>query len=342
MGQDRAQQPGGDAAPIPHQSQQPTLPQPPSAVLEWTLLLLLLVLGGTAIALVLSTRAPSLFPGIMVVLVAGTLGAALAHVNAYRRLWAAVRAQQQASEAQAQAMQSLAMTDSLTGLWNARYLDDFLPREVSRAARHKGVVSLLMVDVDGLKKVNDQYGHSWGDVLLKGIGKILKESVRLPDTVVRYGGDEFLIVAPDADKAGALTLGKRIQAKMEGFQLQPKGEPVPFGVSVGIATFPTDTENAQDLFQKADAAMYRAKQRGGRGVSVYAGQGAAKRKLIGEYLTDLGVCTAEQLEEALRYALESTNKGNDMHLGQALVELGYATQEEIDRALHIQAQTRQG
>ncbi|GEM_PF-5759073 len=237
-------------------------------------------------------------------------------------------------------LEEMAMYDSLTGLWNFHYLQVQLPREVSRVKRRNIPLSLIMVDVDGLKKVNDGYGHDTGNVLLKDISSMLKESLRISDTVGRWGGDEFLALLPEAGKADALAVAKRIKFRLEQYRLKANGEAIPVSISMGVATFPVDGEDADDLFKKADSAMYLGKQRGGNQVSVYAGPAGGKRKLLGEYLMERGVCTTEQLEEAIRYCLEASKRGEFLAVGEALAKLGYATDEEVQDGLSSQAKDR--
>ncbi|MBI4296962.1 MAG: diguanylate cyclase [Chloroflexi bacterium] len=243
-------------------------------------------------------------------------------------------------ENQLQQIQEQALTDSLTGLWNTRHLRDQLPRELSRVKRHQIPMSLLILDVDHLKEVNDRLGHAAGDTLLRDVGKLIKEALRVSDIVGRWGGDEFLALLPEAGKADALAVAKRVRFRVEQYRLRVGSETRAVEVSMGIASHPVDGEEAEDLFGKADAAMYLAKKRGGSHISVYAGPVGGKGKRLGEYLMELGVSTAEQLEEALRYTLEATKRGEEMAVGQALVKLGYASAGEVEQALKLQAQER--
>lgn len=244
-------------------------------------------------------------------------------------------------EARLKHVEEEALTDSLTHVWNARYLQGQLPKELDRLKRRNLPLSLLMADVDQLKAINDRYGHDVGNEVIRNVARLVQESLRTSDVVGRWGGDEFLALLPEAGKADALAVAKRVHDRLQQYQWQAKGEPVGLRISMGIATFPPDGDTAEELFRKADAAMYMAKKRGGDQITVYAGPVGGKRKAVGEYLAELGVCTTEQLEEALRHCLEANKRGEFLTVGEALAKLGYATEEEIDRALNLQARDRQ-
>ncbi len=109
----------------------------------------------------------------------------------------------------------LAFTDNLTGLYNRRYLLDQLDREFARASRNESSISLVMMDLDGLKAINDRFGHNEGDVVLKKVGRILKQNTRASDTAARWGGDEFVLLAPDTESKRAYIIGERIRTQVE-------------------------------------------------------------------------------------------------------------------------------
>ncbi|MBI4232946.1 MAG: diguanylate cyclase [Chloroflexi bacterium] len=310
-------------------------PRPPTTGLLTALGGILLVAGGvTFVALGSSSGALRLVPEVFL---AGALAAVLLGHAASRghatKLEASLRQLRES-------LSGVAFSDALTQLGNRHYLDRQLAIEIARAVRGNTPLSILLVDVDKLKAVNDGWGHEMGDRLLRQVADVLRASIRVSDIATRYGGDEFLILAPEADKAGSLILAKRILEKAAASTLVAGGKQVPVSLSVGIASFPVDAQGAADLFSKADLALYKAKQRGGQAASIYSGAGRPGKKLLGEYLMELGICTSEQFEQALRHALESSSKGRDLHVGQALTELGFCTQEQLDHALATQARER--
>jgi diguanylate cyclase (GGDEF)-like protein len=152
------------------------------------------------------------------------------------------------------------VTDRLTQVFNYRYLADWLQQEFPRATRGGEPLAILWVDVDGLKRINDSHGHEAGNVALKVVADILKASVRQTDTVVRYGGDEFVVVLPHTGGADAQTVADRIQEAVgrQGFMFE--GRSFPVELSIGIARFPQDAETPQELLTASDRAMYQQKQ----------------------------------------------------------------------------------
>jgi diguanylate cyclase (GGDEF)-like protein len=154
----------------------------------------------------------------------------------------------------------LTNTDDLTKLYNYRYLMQYLEAEVKRCLRYKKKVSLLFIDVDGFKRVNDTYGHLVGSLVLAEIGQLLRKILRETDVVGRYGGDEFVIVLPETPLNGALVIAERIRKEIEDYVFVAQDLSIHLTISLGVANCPKHTLAAEGLIKKADAAMYRAKE----------------------------------------------------------------------------------
>jgi two-component system cell cycle response regulator len=161
-------------------------------------------------------------------------------------------------------LEALAHTDPLTHLLNRRALTIRLVAELERVRRYNSPLTMLMIDLDHFKMVNDTYGHLVGDEVLRGIAVILQRSLRSVDMVARYGGEEFVIVLPETGEHGAVVFAERIRQRVEQhvFEVGP-GRNIRVTVSIGLSSFPAPhVESAEDLFARADAALYRAKEKG--------------------------------------------------------------------------------
>ena len=158
-------------------------------------------------------------------------------------------------------------TDEVTALHTRRHFNERLSIEVSRARRYGSPLSLLVLDLDDFKRVNDELGHLSGDSLLRRIGRLLRENTRQSDVVCRFGGDEFAILLPETTGSEAFTLAERIRlaaekearAELDG---GARGRSIVVGVSIGGATFPTDCEEADELVAMADRLCLEAKRAG--------------------------------------------------------------------------------
>jgi diguanylate cyclase (GGDEF)-like protein len=161
----------------------------------------------------------------------------------------------------------LSRTDALTGLFNRGQLFPTLEQEVQRTRRSERGFCLLMVDLDGLKTVNDSFGHHRGDDVLRSLGAVIRRSIRLVDTAYRYGGDEFLVLLPETDFTGAFVVAEKIRSGAEELGLAVGGGELLTSVSVGLVSCPEDGTSAEDLMIAADRAMYQAKSLGKNQVS---------------------------------------------------------------------------
>ncbi|MCB1195501.1 tetratricopeptide repeat protein [bacterium] len=161
-------------------------------------------------------------------------------------------------------LRKLSVTDELTGLLNRRYFFKRLAQEISKSRRNKRPFSLLILDVDKFKEINDTYGHLEGDEVLRVIAQVLLKCVREMDVVTRYAGDEFIAILPEADKNEAHPVALRILDEMKSHTfINPKTSMTyGVGVSIGISTYPNDGENATDLINTADRGLYTAKHEG--------------------------------------------------------------------------------
>ena len=168
-------------------------------------------------------------------------------------------------------VEELAITDSLTGLYTRRYLFERFGEELQRSKRHGFKFSFLMIDIDDFKRCNDTYGHLVGDVVLKETAHIAKGSTREIDLMARYGGEEFSIILPETDRAGAMLVAERIRKRIEENIFKAYDEKLKMTVSIGLAVYPDDSQEASDLIEAADKALYSAKNSGKNIVCEYKG-----------------------------------------------------------------------
>jgi diguanylate cyclase (GGDEF)-like protein len=165
--------------------------------------------------------------------------------------------------------EALSVTDDLTSLYNSRYLSQVLRRETKRASRNGRPLSLLFIDLDGFKAVNDRHGHLCGSKALVEAAAVIRNSARETDMIARYGGDEFALLLPDTGSEGATAVGERIRERVAAHRfLESEGLHVRLTASVGVATLPDVATSVEALIRAADMAMYRVKGRGKNGIDV--------------------------------------------------------------------------
>lgn len=167
--------------------------------------------------------------------------------------------------------QRQAVTDGLTGLFNHREFQKRLQEELERCKRYGRDFSLLLIDIDFFKSFNDTHGHPFGDLVLKEIGSLIQKTVRTMDVPARYGGEEFAVIAPETTSENAKLLAERLRSYVSTLPFQtPAGQQVVLSVSIGLASFPLDAQDRENLIQAADQALYFAKEAGRNRACLYS------------------------------------------------------------------------
>lgn len=169
-------------------------------------------------------------------------------------------------------IRELTLIDDHTGLYNARHLYRSLESEVARSRRFGRTFSLIFLDLDRFKMVNDRHGHQAGSAVLKEVGEVLRTALRAMDVPVRYGGDEFVVLLPEADRGQAFAVAERLRRSInETAFLEDRGLRIRVTASFGVATFPDDAATPEDLLRLADSAMYRVKETTRDGIAQASG-----------------------------------------------------------------------
>jgi diguanylate cyclase (GGDEF)-like protein len=163
----------------------------------------------------------------------------------------------------------LSETDDMTGLNNIRAFNSILELEIKKSTRYQRTFSILMIDADNLKEINDRYGHEAGDRLIKAMANTIQGCMRESDILARYGGDEFIALLPETDLQHALEAGERIRTAVENTAFDMNGQQIKSTVSIGIASFPHQAGNTIELLRKTDRALYASKHAGRNRVSVF-------------------------------------------------------------------------
>ncbi|MDN5326838.1 MAG: hypothetical protein PWP41_1534 [Moorella sp. (in: firmicutes)] len=166
------------------------------------------------------------------------------------------------------AMEMAAITDDLTGTYNYRYFEQAFSNLLNSRQQPR-TLAVLMLDIDYFKEINDAYGHLTGNRVLAELATILKKCTREQDIVTRFGGEEFAIILPDTDYHGALQLAERIRQAIAGHTFQVEGTAIHITVSAGVAVWPVDGEDKNDIIARADRALYQAKITGRNSVCAY-------------------------------------------------------------------------
>ncbi|MGI8702892.1 MAG: diguanylate cyclase [Candidatus Limnocylindrales bacterium] len=156
----------------------------------------------------------------------------------------------------------LSLFDPLTQLYNRAYFFAVMDREIQRAARTGRRFCLLMLDLDGLKPINDTFGHHFGDELLRNVADVIRDGTRVIDSTARYGGDEFVVLLPETDPTGAFVVAEKLRQGVNRIRIRSGDAQLGATVSIGVVAYPDDGDNGDQLMMSADAAMYESKRKG--------------------------------------------------------------------------------
>ncbi len=167
----------------------------------------------------------------------------------------------------------LSTVDSLTDLYNRAFFFNAVDREIQRGRRFRRGFCLLMMDLDGLKSINDRYGHYQGDVILRGVAQLIQAGLRSIDTAARYGGDEFVALLPETDPTGAYVVAEKIRQMVSELLVEVGGQQITTSLSIGVVSYPEDGKTGDELMIAADEAMYSSKRLGKNRVVGYAEPG---------------------------------------------------------------------
>ncbi len=212
-----------------------------------------------------------------------------------------------------QMVKEQAITDAMTGLYNRRYFEEYLMKEVIRAKRHKQNFTVIGIDLDHLKKINDVYGHNYGDLAIKTIADAMKSSCRSIDIAARMGGEEFNVILPGVDSQGGLVFAERIRKKIESIQLEKIGN---ITASIGVATYLENSEDIDELLELVDQAMYESKRNGrnrvtlAKPISEISWQEVALNTFV-DILSKHRIPLDKSTSELLRDKLNEINKNNE-------------------------------
>lgn len=207
-------------------------------------------------------------------------------------------------------VQRQATTDGLTGLFNHRTAQEKLTEQLRVAERYQRKLSLIMLDVDHFKAINDNYGHQAGDAVLKSVAKLIRTACRDVDIPARYGGEEFLLILPEVNQEGAAVLAERIRTRMEDERIRYEDVEISVTSSFGIASFPDDSKSQDQLIELADRALYMSKRMGRN--QVHIARDLLFQKYIPKESKTTKKLTAESVAEDMETSEEHASEVVDM------------------------------
>lgn len=213
-----------------------------------------------------------------------------------------------------QAVRDQAVTDSLTELYNRRYFEEYISKEVTRSLRQKQPFSVIGIDLDFLKQINDKFGHAYGDLAIKTVAKVLKSNARSIDVPARMGGEEFNVLLPGIDSNGAMIAAERIRKAIEEKELDLIGH---ITASIGVATFLEHSDNLEEILELTDQAMYQSKRSGrnrvtlAKPISETSWQEIAVNTFL-DILSKHNIPLAENTMSDLREKLSAINEHTEM------------------------------
>lgn len=237
-------------------------------------------------------------------------------------------------------MKKLLLMDFQTGLYNYRYLQDAIEAEFYRAKRYVHPLSIIMLDIDYFKSINDAYGHQFGDLVLKQFARQLKMMVRRYDIVIRYGGEEFIVVSPGVEREQAMVLGQRILDALNLYNFGDKEHSVKLKISLAVASYPDDSiTGGVDLINLADKILNKAKEYGGN--RVYSGLDIRKKRRQGDEPSD-----KSSNIKLLKGKIEKLNKKANQSFIEAILAFAktielkdHYTGEHVENTVHYATET---
>ncbi len=243
-------------------------------------------------------------------------------------------------------LRQLALRDSHTGLYNHRYLGEIIETELSRSERHVKPLSVLMLDIDYFKSINDVYGHQFGDLILKQFAKLLRRNLRSYDTVARFGGEEFVVILEDTPRERAVSLAQRLLSDINVYLFGNKTHNIRLKISIGVSSYPDDKViKGMDLVDLADKVLNKAKEDGGnrvystRDIDALQPAGAVGKtnhegvKLLKNKLEKLNKRSNQSLVEAI-FAFAKTIELKDQYTGEHVEKTVYFA-TEVARSLDL-------
>ena len=236
-----------------------------------------------------------------------------------------------------QAVKEQAITDAMTGLYNRRYFEEFIKKEAVRAERQNQKFTVIGIDLDHLKKINDLYGHNYGDVAIKAIAEVLKSNGRSIDVAARMGGEEFNVILPGVDSSGGIVVAERIRKAIETVTLEKLGHVT---ASLGVATYMEHSDDVDELLELVDHAMYESKRNGRNRVTLAKPVSETSWQEVA-IDTFINILSKHRIPIDIKTSKLLTNKLQEMNINN---EMLYQVSDELIRTYnpeHAQDGTKQ-